>query len=153
MRANSAGTKKQGPCNAAATRQPTAISVASPTKGLLLIFCISMHFFLPGIPVTSASRLLGVELAVLLLLLAPKLGQGQSNYLVAHAKFRGTSSKVLKNRRLLPLALRGRLKPLLGTQPPKLACCSGIAGPLFLGSCRVRPQPPSPTRSTVFCAI
>ena len=35
----------------------------------------------------------------------------------------------------------------------RLACCSGIAGPLFLGSCRVRPQPPYPSRSIGFSVI
>ena len=35
----------------------------------------------------------------------------------------------------------------------RLACCSGILGALFLGSCRVRPQLPSPTRSFGFCVI
>ena len=35
-------------------------------------FCIFMHF--PSVPVSSASHLLGVELAVLVLLPAPKLG-------------------------------------------------------------------------------
>ena len=37
-RANSARTKKQGPCTAAATRQPTALSVFFLIKGLFLFF-------------------------------------------------------------------------------------------------------------------
>ena len=48
-----------------------------------------MHFSLPGVPVTSASRLPGVELTVPLLLLALKLGQVQSNCPLAHEELRG----------------------------------------------------------------
>ena len=59
-------------------------SVASPIEVLFIFFSISMHFSLYGAPVASASRLPGVELAVLLLLLAPKFGQEQSNYRLAH---------------------------------------------------------------------
>ena len=69
FRASFAGTKKQRPCNAAATRQPTALSAVSRSKG-----CLFLHFkalFLPGVPPTSASRLPGLAPAVLLLLLAP----------------------------------------------------------------------------------
>ena len=117
LQANSAITKKQGPHNSAATHQPAILLVASPIKRLG--FCSSMNFSLPGAPVTSASRLLGVELAVLILLLASKLGQGQSNYQLAHEELRERSSAVLKNRCLLPLALRGRFKPLSGTPPPR----------------------------------
>ena len=43
-----------------------------------------MHFSLANVPVTSSSRLPGVELAVLLLLLTPNLSQGQPNYQLAH---------------------------------------------------------------------
>ena len=40
LRANSAGTKKQGPCNAAATRQPTALLVFSiSARGAYLYDC------------------------------------------------------------------------------------------------------------------
>ena len=35
----------------------------------------------------------------------------------------------------------------------RLACCSGVAGPLLLGSCSTYPQPPSPTRRIGFCVI
>ena len=59
--------------------------------------------FLPGVPVTSASRLPDVELAVLLLLLALKLGQGPSNYLLAHEELRERSCALLKKRCLLLL--------------------------------------------------
>ena len=55
----------------------------------------------------SASRLPAVELAVLPLLLAPKIGQGQPNYLLAHEELRGRGLTVLDNRCLLSLALRG----------------------------------------------
>ena len=61
LRAESSRTKKQGPNRAAARRQPTALSVISPIKEF---FFLSMCFFLPGVPVTAASRLPGVELAV-----------------------------------------------------------------------------------------
>ena len=64
------------------------------------------YIFLPGVPVTSSSRLPGVELAVLLLLLAPKPGQRQSNYRLAHEELRRRSFKVLKSRCLMPLALK-----------------------------------------------
>ena len=68
----------------------------------------------PGAPVTSASRLPRVELAVLLLLLAPKPGQRLPNYQLAHEKPRGRGFAVLEDRCLLPLALRGRRRPLPG---------------------------------------
>ena len=59
--ANATRTKKQGPCNAAATRQPAVLSVLSQIKGLL--FCIFLRFSSLVVPVTSASRLPGLELA------------------------------------------------------------------------------------------
>ena len=52
-----------------------------------------MYFPLPGIPVSSASRLSGVNL-----LLVAKLGQGQQNYQLAHEELRGMSFTVLKDR-------------------------------------------------------
>ena len=47
-----------------------------------------MHFFLPGVPMTSASRLPVVELAVLFLQLAPKFGQGHLNYQLSHEELK-----------------------------------------------------------------
>ena len=44
--------------------------------------------------------------------MAPELGQGKSNYQFSHGELRGGFSAVLKNRSFLPLALRGRRKPL-----------------------------------------
>ena len=69
-----------------------------------------MHFSLPGAPVTSASRLPSVELAVLLLLLAPKPGQGQPNYQLSHEEMRRSSSKVLEVRCLFQIPLRGNVR-------------------------------------------
>ena len=45
--ANATRTKKQGPCNAAATRQPAVHSVASPIKGLFIFLspCIFLAWF------------------------------------------------------------------------------------------------------------
>ena len=64
-----------------------------------------MHFAMHGAPVTSASRLYGLEPAVLLLLVAPELSQGQPNYQLVHEELRGRSSAVLMNRFLFPLTL------------------------------------------------
>ena len=87
-----------------------------------------MYFSLHGVPVTSASRLPGLDFAVLLLPLTPELGQGQPNYQLAHEELRGMNSAVLESRCLLPLALRGPCKPLKGALPPRAGRLQDISG-------------------------
>ena len=72
LRAAPARTENQEPFSAAATRQSAVLLVVSPIKGLF--FASPLFSPLPGVPVTPASRLLGLGLAVPRLLLAPELG-------------------------------------------------------------------------------
>ena len=97
-RANFERSKNQEPCMPLQHAKRLSFRWLPRSKGY---FCISMHISLPGVPVTSASRLPGVELAVLLLLLAPELGQRQPNYQHFKEELREGGSTALENRKLL----------------------------------------------------